>query len=98
MRIAIYDRVSTAKQDPENQGDQLRDFATRQSWAITHVYTDVVSGSKSERDRPQFKKLMEAASKREFDLVLFWALDRFSREGTLPTLHHLQRLDSYGVA
>lgn len=33
-----------------------------------------------------------------FDLVLFWALDRFSREGVLPTLQHLQRLDSYGVA
>jgi hypothetical protein len=30
--------------------------------------------------------------------VLFWALDRFSREGVLPTLHHLQRLDSWGVA
>ena len=30
--------------------------------------------------------------------MLFWALDRFSREDVLPTLHHLQRLDSYGVA
>src|SRR5579872_4845584 len=98
MKIAIYNRVSTGKQDPLNQADQLREFASRQSWSITHDFTDVVSGSKSERDRPQFKKLMEAASKREFDMVLFWALDRFSREGTLPTLHHLQRLDSYGVA
>jgi DNA invertase Pin-like site-specific DNA recombinase len=31
-------------------------------------------------------------------LVVFWALDRFSREGVLPTLNHLQRLDSWGVA
>jgi DNA invertase Pin-like site-specific DNA recombinase len=53
---------------------------------------------KSEKDRPQFKKLMESASKREFDMVVFWALDRFSREGVLPTLNHLQRLDGYGVA
>ena len=98
MKIAIYNRVSTGKQDPLNQADQLRDFAKRQSWTITHDFTDVVSGSKSEKDRPQFQKLMEAASRREFDLVLFWALDRFSREGVLPTLHHLQRLDSYGVA
>lgn len=98
MKIAIYNRVSTGKQDPLNQSDQLRDFAQRQSWIITHNFTDVVSGSKTERDRPQFRKLMEAASKREFDLVLFWALDRFSREGTLPTLHYLQRLDSFGVA
>lgn len=99
MRIAIYNRVSTGKQDPENQAAQLHTFTkTQRSWAITHEFTDVVSGSKSERDRPQFKKMMEAASRREFDLVLFWALDRFSREGVLPTLHHLQRLDGYGVA
>lgn len=98
MKIAIYQRVSTSKQDPENQAAQLRDFAQRQRWNVTHDFTDIVSGSKSERDRPQFKRLMEAASRREFDLVLFWALDRFSREGVLPTLHHLQRLDSYGIA
>jgi DNA invertase Pin-like site-specific DNA recombinase len=97
MKIAIYNRVSTGKQDPLNQADQLREFASRQSWSITHDFTDVVSGSKSERDRPQFRKLMEAASKREFDMVLFWALDRFSREGVLPTLQHLQRLDAYGI-
>jgi DNA invertase Pin-like site-specific DNA recombinase len=42
--------------------------------------------------------MFEAASHREFDAVVFWSLDRFSREGTLPTLQYLQRLDSYGVA
>jgi len=73
---------------PENQGAQLRVFSNRQAWSVVHEFTDVVSGSKSERDRPQFRKLMEAASRREFDLVLFWALDRFLREGVLPTLHH----------
>ena len=34
----------------------------------------------------------------KFDLVLFWALDRFSREGVLETLQYLERLNSYGVA
>jgi hypothetical protein len=38
-----------------------------------------------------------AASRQEFDLVLFWSLDRFSREGVLETLQHLQRLTSFGV-
>jgi DNA invertase Pin-like site-specific DNA recombinase len=98
MNVAIYTRVSTGKQDTENQAAQLRDFAAKQQWTICHEFVDVVSGSKSERDRPQFKRMFELASRREFDLVLFWALDRFSREGVLPTLHHLQRLDSYGVA
>ncbi len=98
MRIAIYTRVSTGKQDTENQAVQLREFAAKQGWQVTQEFTDVVSGMKSEKDRPQFKRLFEAASTRQFDLVLFWALDRFSREGVLPTLHHLQRLDGYGVA
>jgi DNA invertase Pin-like site-specific DNA recombinase len=45
-----------------------------------------------------FNELFEDASRRKFDIVLFWALDRFSREGMVPTINYLQRLDSYGVA
>ena len=44
-----------------------------------------------------FKKMFEAASRREFDILLFWSLDRLSREGTVETLNHLQRLTGYGV-
>ncbi len=43
-------------------------------------------------DRAAFRRLFEDASRRQFDLVLFWSLDRFSREGVLETLQHLQRL------
>jgi len=41
--------------------------------------------------------LFKAASRREFALVLFWSLDRFSREGVLETLTYLQNLTQYGV-
>ncbi len=41
--------------------------------------------------------MFEDASKRKFDLVLFWAPDTFSREGTLETLQHLQLLSNWGV-
>ncbi len=41
--------------------------------------------------------MFSAASRREFDCVLFWSLDRFSREGVYETLQHLQRLTAYGV-
>ena len=37
------------------------------------------------------------AHQRRFDLVLFWSLDRFSREGALPTLQHLNQLEQWGV-
>jgi DNA invertase Pin-like site-specific DNA recombinase len=40
MRVAIYTRVSTGKQDTENQARQLRDFATKQGWTITQEFTD----------------------------------------------------------
>jgi len=49
-------------------------------------------------DRVEFRQMFEAAGRREFDAVLFWSLDRFSREGTLQTLQYLQRLESYGIA
>ena len=48
--------------------------------------------------RKQFAALFDDAAKRKFDLVLFWALDQFSREGMAQTIAHLQRLTSYGVS
>ena len=96
-RVTLYARVSTRDkgQDVRNQLTQLREFCAQQKWAIVHEYVDQASGKTG--DRPQFKALMDAASRREFDLVLFWSLDRFSREGVLATLQYLQRLTSYGV-
>src|ERR1017187_6038873 len=97
MRIAIYARVSTkdGRQDTENQLRQLRAFAQTQGWMVIHEYVDWASGKRS--DREQFQKMFTAASKREFDCLLFWSLDRLSREGTVETLNHLQRLTGYGV-
>lgn len=98
-RIVLYARVSTKDrgQDTENQLVQLREFCGKQEWTITHEYVDHVSGKTADR-RPEFMAMLAAASRREFDLVLFWSLDRFSREGVLPTLKHLEQLTSYGVA
>jgi DNA invertase Pin-like site-specific DNA recombinase len=56
----------------------LREFAARQNWTIVHEYVDQASAKTGAR--PQFKALMEASARREFDLVLFWSLDRFGRE------------------
>jgi DNA invertase Pin-like site-specific DNA recombinase len=96
-RVILYARVSTKDkgQDTRNQLAQLRDFCAKQDWVIVREYVDQASGKTAER--PKFREMMAAASRREFDLVLFWSLDRFSREGVLETLQHLQRLTSYGV-
>ena len=67
----------------------------RQGYEIVQEYADYASGKRS--DREAFQEMFAAASRREFDIVLFWALDRFSREGLFDTLQHLRRLTSYGV-
>ena len=95
--VAIMARVSTQKQETENQLLQLRQFAAKSGWTVHDEYIDVVTGS-GKRHRENFERMMQDASRRKFDCVLFWALDRLSREGTLETLQHLQRLTSYGVA
>jgi DNA invertase Pin-like site-specific DNA recombinase len=97
MRTALYARVSTrdGRQDTENQLRQLRDFAASQGWVVVREYIDQASGKSG--DRPGFLQMFEAASRREFDLLLFWSLDRLSREGTVQTLNYLQRLTGYGI-
>src|ERR1700722_281521 len=91
MRVGIYARVSTDTQENDNQLAQLREFADKQSWAIAMEFVDTVTGS-GKKARPQFEALMLAASQRRFDLLLFWKLDRLSREGVRKTLVHLTRL------
>src|SRR5437660_344272 len=97
MKTAIYARVSTKDkgQDTENQLVQLREFAATQDWQITREYVDRDTGSKS--DREEFQAMFADGSRRKFDLLLFWSLDRLSREGVLETLQHLNRLTSCGV-
>jgi DNA invertase Pin-like site-specific DNA recombinase len=97
MRCGIYARVSkdTGEQNPDNQLVPLREFAASQKWTIVREYVDLMTGS--EAKRPKFQAMMEAAAKREFDVVLFWSLDRFSRLAMVETLIHLKKLADHGV-
>ncbi len=96
-KVVVYARVSTTDkgQETANQTTAMEAFADKRNWSITHWYTENESGGKA--DRPKFKAMMEAARKGQFDVLLFWSLDRFSREGTYETLEYLKKLDSYGV-
>jgi hypothetical protein len=98
IRCAIYCRVSTVNkgQTTDNQLLELREFAIRQGWEIVIEYTENISGKRS--DRAQLMAMFAAASRRKFDLLLFWSMDRLSRGGVVATLQYLQRLSSYGVA
>ncbi len=97
MRVAIYCRVSTRDkgQDTANQLAQLRQFADRHGWTVVKIYEDYASGRRADRDA--FKDMFTAASRREFNTLLFWSLDRLSREGASATLKYLTRLTELGI-
>jgi DNA invertase Pin-like site-specific DNA recombinase len=100
LRIAIYARVSTTDkgQDTENQLRELRQFVANKSsegWALAGEYVDHATGKNA--NRPEFQRLFRDAAEGKFDVVLFWSLDRFSREGVVETLQHLERLKANGV-
>lgn len=95
-RAAIYLRVSTEDQSVENQLPQLREFVARKGMELVLEFVDAgVSGGTA--DRAQFQSMFQSAERREFDVLVFWSLDRFTREGVLPTLQHLERLAKVGV-
>lgn len=78
MRIAVYARVSTLDQTPENQIAELRRYAAARGWTIGREYVDQgVSGAKERR--PALDELIRDAKRRRFDAVLCWRLDRLGR-------------------
>jgi DNA invertase Pin-like site-specific DNA recombinase len=97
-KVALYARVSTkdGRQDTENQLIALREYCQKQGWEIAEEYVDHETGGTSKR--PHFQRMFADARNRKFDLVLFWSLDRLSREGVKATLDHLEKLTAYGVA
>ena len=93
-RAAVYARVSTDGQETENQLLQMARFVESQGWE-RRDFIDRQSGKTAQR--PQVQALFASAARREVDVVVFWSLDRFTREGALATLQHLALLGSYGV-
>ena len=96
-RVVIYARVSTADQDLENQLAALREYAGQQGWIVIDSVVDVGSGSKGRSERQGLDGIFKLAHQRKVDLVLFWALDRFSREGSRVTIGYLTQLEGMGV-
>jgi len=95
MQVAIYVRVSTDKQEVENQLIQLRDYCEKCNYIIFNEYIDIISGK--EKSRPSFDLMFNQAHQRCFDFVLFWDISRFSRAGTLFTLQKLKELENINI-
>src|SRR5258707_12186831 len=82
-RVALYIRVSTSKQDTENQLRELSAVADRSGWEIWKVYEDAgISGAKGRDRRPGLDAMMKAVNAKEFDMVASWSVDRLGRTPT----------------
>lgn len=100
MLVAIYTRLSPnpKKDDTKNQERELLEFCAKNNWQVYKIFKEIhVSGSVAGDDRKQFSRMMEEASQKKFDVLLVWALDRLSREGTYETMTYLRQLTAYGI-
>lgn len=95
-RVALYARVSTLDkgQDLETQLRPLREYAVHRGFAVVEEYVDQASGTSEERTH--YKRMMAAAKKRQFDVVLVWRYDRFARS-TQALVNALKEFQSLGV-
>jgi DNA invertase Pin-like site-specific DNA recombinase len=95
MRTAIYARVSTLDQEPENQLQELRRYVEARGWTAVEYVDKGVSGAKDRR--PALDSLVRDAKRRRFDVLVCWRLDRLGRN-----LRHLilllDELHAVGVA
>jgi hypothetical protein len=85
VRVAVYIRVSTAHQNSDNQLHELERISALRDWTIVATYRDDgISGAKGRDGRPALDALLKAATRREFDLIAVWSIDRLGR-----SLQHL---------
>lgn len=103
IKVGIYARVSLDEQDreskqfqdPENQIVPLKDFCKSFKWEVYEVYIDKMSGANPAR--PEFRRMMADALQRKFSGIVVWKLDRFSREGIVPTMSYIKQLKDRGL-
>ena len=95
--VALYARVSLDEaaddrryQEPENQLEPLRTYAKAMEWTVIGEYVDRASGANA--NRPEFRRMLQDALMNRFNGIVVWKLDRFSREGIIPTMSYIKQL------
>ena len=79
MKVAIYVRVSTQHQTTENQLVELHEVCDRNDWEIVEEYNETISGTKGINERTELNRLLIDASRKKFDKVVVWSVDRVGR-------------------
>jgi len=95
VKAAIYLRCSTSEQDTENQLAPLQKLAEARNWTIGAIYRENESAWKSGH-QPQLAQLLIDAAGREYEVILVFALDRLTRQGSASILNLVNTLAVYG--
>jgi DNA invertase Pin-like site-specific DNA recombinase len=96
LDVAIYVRVSTSSQTTENQLIELSEVCERNKWHITNVYNETISGTKGLDERAELNRMMLDASRKKFDKVVVWSVDRLGRS-MKHLISVLSQLDDLGI-
>ena len=98
MKAVIYARYSSDNQREESIDGQIREskaFAERNSITVVGSYIDRALSAKTD-NRPEFQRMIHESSKRLFDVVIVWKLDRFARN-RYDSAHYKAILRKNGV-
>ena len=97
MKAALYLRVSTTEQNVDNQLPALEAYAESRGWQIVETYRENESAWRAGHQRELARLLADIrGSKRKYDVLLMWALDRLSRQGIGPLLQLINSFEVYG--
>ena len=98
-KAVIYLRVSTDEQTEESQLEPCKNYCKEKGWEVIKIYRDHgKSAYKEDKYRPEFMKMLEDAKKREFQHIVVFAMDRFSRQPPVRVLEMVRELSVlYGV-
>jgi len=95
MKVAMFVRVSTIQQTTENQLLELYEVCERNDWTVVEEYNETVSGTKGVNDRKELERMLKDASRKKFDKVVIWSVDRLGRsmKHLVSVLSQLKDLD-----
>ena len=97
MKVAIFVRVSSQQQTTENQKLELYEVCERNDWTVVEEYNETISGTKSVDDRVELKRMLEDASRRKFQKLVVWSVDRLGRnmKHLVTVLSQMKDLDIF---
>jgi len=92
-KVIIYNRVSTTEQNPELQIKECVEFCKAKGWEIIDTLQEQASAFKDESKRDKFNLMLKRAEQGEFNHIVVWNMDRFSRQPEEEVLKLVKKLN-----